>query len=259
MRSKLFLTMILITAVVIVLSACSSSSDSNVAYTQLPQDKAISMMEENSDYVILDVRTQEEYDEGHIPDAICIPNETIGDKRPEELKDLDQMIFVYCRSGRRSKEASQKLADMGYTRVYEFGGINTWPGETVKDSTEDSSDSGKILIEVNGQILTAALEDNSSTHALQELIGDKTLTLQLEDYGNFEKVGPLPEALPTNDAQIDVDAGDLILYQGDHFSIYYDNNSWDFTKLGHIEGISKDELQKLLGSGDVEVTLRLDK
>ena len=129
MRLKLFLTMMLITAVVIVLSACGSSSDSNAAYTQLSQDETISMMEENSDYVILDVRTQEEYDEGHIPDAICIPNETIGGKQPEELRDLDQMIFVYCRSGRRSKEASQKLVDMGYTRVYEFGGIDTWAGK----------------------------------------------------------------------------------------------------------------------------------
>ena len=129
MRLKLFLTMMLITAVVIVLSACGSSSDSSAAYTQLSQDEAISMMEENSDYVILDVRPQEEYNEGHIPDAICVPNETIGDKRPEELKDLDQMLFVYCRSGRRSKEASQKLADIGYTKVYEFGGIKTWPYE----------------------------------------------------------------------------------------------------------------------------------
>ena len=116
-----------------VISGCSSSSGSGSTYTQLSQDEAISMMEESSDYVILDVRTQEEYDEGHIPDAICIPNETIGDQRPEELKNLDQMIFVYCRSGRRSKEAAQKLANLGYTNVYEFGGINTWPGEIVTE------------------------------------------------------------------------------------------------------------------------------
>lgn len=133
MRSKIFLTIILITAVAMVISGCSSSSGSGSTYTQLSQDEAISMMEESSDYVILDVRTQEEYDEGHIPDAICIPNETIGDQRPEELKNFDQMIFVYCRSGRRSKEAAQKLANLGYTNVYEFGGINTWPGEIVTE------------------------------------------------------------------------------------------------------------------------------
>ena len=70
--------------------------------------------------------------EGHFPGAICIPNESIIDTQPEELPDLDQIILVYCRSGRRSKEASQKLFDMGYTNVFEFGGIIDWTGEVVK-------------------------------------------------------------------------------------------------------------------------------
>ena len=81
--------------------------------------------------------------------------------------------------------------------------------------------------------------------------------MEMEDYSNFEKVGDLPQSLPTNDEQIDTDAGDLILYQGNRFVIYYDKNSWDFTRLGHVEGISKSELQELLGDGDVTVTLRL--
>ncbi len=107
-----------------------SSHESN--YTQLSQEEAIAMMEESNDYLIVDVRTQEEYDEGHIPKAVCIPNETIGSEPPEELTDLDQFLFIYCRSGRRSKEAAQKLADMGYAQVYEMGGINTWSGEIEK-------------------------------------------------------------------------------------------------------------------------------
>ena len=90
------------------------------------------MMATDGTQIVVDVRTQEEYDYGHIPGAICIPNESIGDKQPAELPDLDQIILVYCRSGRRSKEASQKLADIGYTRVYEFGGIIDWTGEVVK-------------------------------------------------------------------------------------------------------------------------------
>ena len=90
------------------------------------------MMEKDDGHIIVDVRRQDEYDEGHIKGAILIPNESISDKKPKELPDLDQIILIYCRSGRRSKEASQKLADMGYTNIYEFGGINTWTGEIEK-------------------------------------------------------------------------------------------------------------------------------
>ena len=89
------------------------------------------MMELDDDHVVVDVRRQDEFDEGHIPGAICIPNESIIDTQPKELPDLDQIILVYCRSGRRSKEASQKLFDMGYTNVFEFGGIIDWTGEVV--------------------------------------------------------------------------------------------------------------------------------
>ena len=102
-------------------------------YTQISQDKAAEMMAEDDGHVIVDVRREDEYAEGHIPGAILIPNESIVDTPPEELPNFDQIILVYCRSGRRSKEAAQKLADMGYTNVYEFGGIITWNGEIVTD------------------------------------------------------------------------------------------------------------------------------
>ena len=85
------------------------------------------LTEEN--YIILDVRSQEEYDEKHIPGAVLVPNETIGTKDIPELPDKDQMILVYCRSGNRSKQAAEKLAALGYTNIIEFGGINDWPGE----------------------------------------------------------------------------------------------------------------------------------
>ena len=94
------------------------------------------MMAKNDGHIIVDVRRQDEYDEGHVPGAILIPNESITDKKHAELPDLDQIILVYCRSGRRSKEAAQKLADMGYTNIYEFGGIIDWTGETVMNETE---------------------------------------------------------------------------------------------------------------------------
>lgn len=101
-------------------------------YMQITQDEAVKMMEEEKDYVILDVRTKEEYEAGHIPHAICIPNETIGTDEIEELPDKDQIILVYCRSGNRSKQASEKLLTLGYTRIYEFGGIIDWKGQIVK-------------------------------------------------------------------------------------------------------------------------------
>ena len=88
------------------------------------------MMEEESGYIILDVRTPEEFAEKHIPGAINVANETIGTDEIPELPDKDQLILVYCRSGNRSKQASEKLVALGYTNIVEFGGINDWPGET---------------------------------------------------------------------------------------------------------------------------------
>ncbi|SCX07590.1 Rhodanese-related sulfurtransferase [Ruminococcaceae bacterium P7] len=120
-------------AAVILLTGCSIGGTGNSAsYHQIAQEEAKEMMTKNDGHVIVDVRRQDEYDEGHIPGAVLIPNESITDKQPEQLPDLNQVILIYCRSGRRSKEASQKLADMGYTNIYEFGGINTWNGEIEK-------------------------------------------------------------------------------------------------------------------------------
>ena len=85
----------------------------------------------NAVYIVLDVRTPAEYAERHIPGAINVPNETIGNTAPEQLPDRKQLILVYCRSGKRSKQAADKLAALGYTNIVEFGGINSWPGETV--------------------------------------------------------------------------------------------------------------------------------
>ena len=105
------------------------SMKEDITYKQISAEKAMEFMETEKDYIILDVRTQEEYDEKHIPGAVLVPNESIGESEIEELPDKDQMILVYCRSGNRSKQASEKLAKLGYTNVYEFGGINNWTGE----------------------------------------------------------------------------------------------------------------------------------
>ena len=115
-------------------TGCSVTSNSQTnTYRQISMDEAVSMMEKESDYIILDVRTPEEYSEKHIPNAMNIPNETIGTEEIPELPDKDQLILVYCRSGNRSKQASEKLAKLGYTNIVEFGGINDWTGETVSE------------------------------------------------------------------------------------------------------------------------------
>ena len=121
--------LVLVLVMIMLLTACGT--EPNNTYRQITMDEAIVMMEEEKDYIILDVRTIDEYKDKHIPDAINVPNEAIKVKEPKELPDKDQLILVYCRSGNRSKQASQKLVDMGYTNIVEFGGINDWPGETV--------------------------------------------------------------------------------------------------------------------------------
>jgi rhodanese-related sulfurtransferase len=105
------------------------------SYNQITQDEAKKMMEKDDGHIIVDVRRQDEYDSGHIPGAVCIPNESItAGIKPEGLPDTDQIILIYCRTGRRSKEAAQKLFDTGYTNIYEFGGILDWTGEVVTES-----------------------------------------------------------------------------------------------------------------------------
>ena len=114
----------------LLLAGCGAQSEEST-YRQVNAEEAATMMEEESGYIILDVRTAQEYSEKHIPGAINIPNETIGTEDIPELPDKEQLILVYCRSGNRSKQASEKLVNLGYTNIVEFGGINDWTGETV--------------------------------------------------------------------------------------------------------------------------------
>ena len=109
------------------------NTDNNIAKVKhVSMQEITKIMSENSNYIILDVRTIEEYKEGHIPNAICIPNETIGEDTKNLLKDKGQLILIYCRSGNRSKQAAEKLQKLGYTNLIEFGGIIDWKGEIEK-------------------------------------------------------------------------------------------------------------------------------
>ena len=114
------------------LSSCGAPGSSSLGYRQISMDEAVKMMKDEKNYIILDVRRPDEYAKAHIPGAINVPNEEIGTAEIAELPDKSQMILVYCRSGRRSKEASEKLVKLGYTNIVEFGGILDWKGEIEK-------------------------------------------------------------------------------------------------------------------------------
>jgi hypothetical protein len=116
-----------------------------------------------------------------------------------------------------------------------------------------------IRITANGRKLTAELADNSSADALAEMLKEGPVTVEMSDYANMEKVGSLGRRLPSNNKTITTSAGDLILYQGDQFVIYYAPNHWNFTRLGKIRDVSSKELKAILGSGDVSVTLSLEE
>ena len=123
---------ILLSALMFTGCAGTSNSQTNT-YRQITMDEAVNMMAEESGYIILDVRRPDEFAAGHIPGAINVANESIGTAEIPELPDKDQLIMVYCRSGRRSKEAAEKLVKLGYTNIVEFGGILDWKGEIVTD------------------------------------------------------------------------------------------------------------------------------
>ena len=111
-------------------NSIDNKEESVIKYVSM--DEIVQIMNENSNYIILDVRTMQEYNEGHIPNAICIPNETISENIINKLPNKEQLILIYCRSGNRSKQAAQKLKNLGYTNLIEFGGIIDWAGDIVK-------------------------------------------------------------------------------------------------------------------------------
>ena len=134
--------------------------------------------------------------------------------------------------------------------------------QTPKSSASSTSKVGeapvKLKIHVNDTTFTATLEENSSAKAFAEFLTQGDLTLDMHDYGSFEKVADLPRSFPRNDTQIDTDAGDIILYQGNSITIYYDKNSWNFTRLARIDNVNKKRLQQILGKGNVKATFSVE-
>ena len=131
---------------------------------------------------------------------------------------------------------------------------NAASSPTKADSKVTTEFPMKLKIHVNDTTFTATFAENSSAAAFAEFLAQGDLTLEMRDYGNFEKVADLPQSFPRNDTQIDTDAGDIILYQGKSITIYYDKNSWNFTRLGKIDNVNKTRLKQILGEGNATVT-----
>ena len=263
---------LLLIAILLLLTGCGSSGqvmdgdDMVKSYTQISQEQAKEMMTQEDGHVIVDVRRQDEYDAGHIPGAILIPNESIGTEQPEELSDLDQIILIYCRSGNRSKQAAQKLFDMGYRNIYEFGGIIDWTGEivteeaaaenpsepAVSEDITDTADQMLITIAAGDHVITATLYDNAAGRALWDKL---PLTLNMMNlYGRemcyrFGKGG-----LPDDDAaDTGYEIGDISYWPpAGSLVILYKQNGEVFEQqpIGHTD----DDISFFDGMPDTEIT-----
>ena len=128
---------------------------------------------------------------------------------------------------------------------------------TINENKDEDMD--KIYIRVNNQILDVELEDNSATKELKEKLKNGDIVIEAHEYGGFEKVGDLGFSLPREDTNITTKAGDIVLYQGNQISIFYNSNSWSYTKLGKIQNITSNELKNILGDGDVNITFTLSR
>ncbi len=129
---KILKGMISVLFVCLSLFCLSSCKEEKIEYTQITPQEAKQIIDTEKDYIIVDARTPEEFESGHIKNAIVLQEENVKELAPQMFPNKDKLILVYCRSGNRSKKVAQALADMGYTNVKEFGGIISWPYETVK-------------------------------------------------------------------------------------------------------------------------------
>ena len=201
-----------------------------------------------------------------------------GNKNAQDVEPIKESVVT--ESGGASSVTEENGAESEET-----GSVNTEAEENAENTTEDAAanlenreaaaadnkstpeetDNGTEHMEDNTMKITArdttftaTLADNSSVEALKGLLAEGPLTINMSDYAGMEKVGPIGTSLPRNDEQISTGAGDIILYQGNSLVIYYDTNSWDFTRIGKIEGVTGEELLEAFGSGDVTVTFSLE-
>ena len=181
----------------------------------------------------------------------CGDNRQAGTQPSHEPPQMQQAQSVQQRTQQAAAQISQtqqELAQMSQT---------TAQTQSEQEKSDIKSEAGTMNIKVGDTVLTAALEDNSSAEGLKNLLANGPLTINMSDYGNFEKVGSLGATLPRNDTSITTEPGDIILYQGNSITIYYDTNTWNFTRLARIK--DSENLKEKLGDGAVLVTFSLSE
>ena len=225
------------------------------AWETIRPEEARALLETREDVLLLDVRTDAEYQAGHIPGAILLPVEEIGTEEPASLPDKAQTILVYCRTGRRSAEAARKLAALGYADVRDFGGIVDWPGETVEGDEPGVYPRLALRLTIAGEEVAVEWVANDSVRALQALAAKEPLEIAMHMYGGFEQVGSIGQTLPSEDQQTVTQAGDIVLYSSNQIVIFYGSNSWAYTRLGRVADRTAEQMAALLGSGDVSISL----
>ena len=245
--------MILLILPVLFLLSCAVKQKTP-PYKQISQEEARKMMEEE-DCVILDVRTEEEFNEGHIPDAVCLPAETIGSEAPAQLPDKDQVILIYCRTGIRAAGAAEQLAKLGYTNVYEFGGIVNWKGEIVKEESYDYGEpEATLTLEISGrQIYTNTI----TKQELLEVLGTASHEISFHDEGSVKRA-VLPFAVPIEEKDTEVRTGDVLLCSGNEMILILEEGTVKGERIGNFIGMTKGELEEIFGEGDFTALLFLD-
>ena len=177
----------------------------------------------------------------------------------------EKTVIPFCTSGSSDIATSEKDIAELVTIGNQLKGRRFTAGAS-KDEVKEWVDTlplnnekaeAKLLISVNGRELTASLADTTAAKEFAEKLKDEPVTVTLSEYGGFEKVGDLPWPLTKSDEDTETEPGDIMLYQGDKMTIFYNSNSWSYTKLGHIENTTQEELKTVLGEGDVTVTLSL--
>ena len=163
------------------------------------------------------------------------------------------LLFAAC-----SSDAASSVKPLQPEAQTPKSSASKTPGAVPASSSAQTEALVKLKIYVNDTTFTATLEENSSAKAFAEFLAQGDMTLDMHDYGSFEKVADLPRSFPRNDTQIDTDAGDIILYQGNTITIYYDKNSWNFTRLARIDNVNKKRLQQILGKGNVKATFSVE-
>ena len=172
-----------------------------------------------------------------------------GDGKDKEERNTDKESEISTVSSKQPDEEPEKLK-AAKTEIQ--------PAESARESTQQEETEMKMKVQVGDTVFTATLAENSSVDALKELMADGSLTLNMSDYANMEKGADLGVTLPQNNEQMNTQTGDIILYQGRTFVIYYDTNSWSLTPNGKIDNVDAEELREALGTGDVTVTLSLE-